>query len=71
MARQGERHGWRRIKNRLERFLTALAGPWGERHGWQRIKNRLERFLSRRGVGLSPPVSNSNPMWVSAMDGSE
>jgi len=27
---KGERHGWLRIKNRQERFLTALAGPKGE-----------------------------------------
>ncbi|WP_233081785.1 hypothetical protein [Rheinheimera soli] len=28
----------RQIKNRQERFLTALAGPKGVRHGWQANK---------------------------------
>jgi hypothetical protein len=34
MALKGEHHGWWRIKNRQERFLTALDGPKGEHNGW-------------------------------------
>ena len=50
---KGERHGWQRIKNRLERFLTTQrVGLKGKRHGWQRIKKRRERFLTTQRVGL-------------------
>jgi hypothetical protein len=34
------------IKNRQERFLTALAGPQGCSAGLKSIKNRQERFLT-------------------------
>ncbi len=49
---KAERHGWQRIKNHREWFLTTpRVGLKGERHGWQRIKNRPKAVFFKSLIG--------------------